>query len=74
MHEVALAAIALAATTVGGLIWVVKYLASTLSQDLKEHTQAAISQKEASEEVLIFMKNLNGKLTQAAIDTVKGKK
>lgn len=73
---VSLAAIALAATSIGGVIWVVKYLAKTLSEDLKEHTKAALigaqasrEQKAASTEVLIFMKNLNGKLAKATIQT-----
>lgn len=68
--EVALAAIGLAATTVGGLIWVVKYFAKTLSKDLQEHTAAAITQAQASEEVLKFMKNLNGKLEGAFVEKV----
>lgn len=83
-NAVALAAIALAATTVGGLIWLAKFVANTLGKDLKEHTQAAINQTEsnkaltkaskqqtkASGEVLSFMKNLNGKLAKATIQTV----
>lgn len=75
--EVALAAIALAATAIGGVIWVVKYLAKTLSTDLQEHTKAAIELKHAaqeqtlaSNEVLVFMKKLNGKLEGAVIQKV----
>lgn len=68
---IALAAIALAATAMGGMIWIVKYLATTLSVDLKEHTKAAIAQTAASKEVLTFMVNLNGKLTTAAQKTAK---
>ncbi len=74
--EVALASIALAATAIGGVIWLAKYLANELSKDLKEHTQAAVKQQEASKiqasaslesaqasrEMVIFMKKLNGKL------------
>ena len=70
-NAVALAAIALAATSVGGIIWAAKYFANTLSKDLNEHTKAAISQSRASEEVLTFMKNLNGKLTTATKKTIK---
>lgn len=83
-NAVALAAIGLALTTVGGLVWVMKYFAKTLSVDLKEHTKAAVEQtvaaKEAtqasknqlqgSKEVLAFMKNLNGKLAKATIQTI----
>ena len=70
---VSLAAIALAATTVGGLIWVVKYFAEKLSNDLQEHTKAAINQTKASEEVIRFMKNLNGKLEGAFVTKVAEK-
>ena len=70
-NAVALAAIALAATTVAGLVWAMKYLANTLSTDLREHTKAALKQAEASREVVTFMRNLNGKLTKATIQTAK---
>jgi len=75
---VALAAIAFATSMGAGVIWVVKYLAKELSKDLREHTAAAIEmanagreQTEASNEVLTFMKNLNGKLAGATIQTIK---
>lgn len=68
---IALAAIALAATAMGGMIWVTKYFATTLSGDLKEHTKAAVAQTAASKEVLTFMQNLNGKLVSATQKTVK---
>lgn len=45
---VALAAIALASTTVLGIIWVAKYFAKELSKDLKAHTRAAEQQRQAS--------------------------
>ena len=84
-NAVALAAIGLAGTTVAGLIWLAKFVANTLGKDLKEHTQAAIHQTasnkelakaskeqiKASGEVLEFMKNLNGKLAKATIQTVE---
>ena len=83
-NAVALAAIGLASTTVVGLIWLAKFVANTLGKDLKEHTQAALHQTEsnkelakasrqqtkASGEVLSFMKNLNGKLAKATIQTI----
>lgn len=47
---VAIASIGLAGTTIAGLIWVVKYLAKTLSHDLREHTKAAVQQRQASYE------------------------
>jgi hypothetical protein len=77
-NAVAIAAIALAASSVAGLIWLAKFVAKTLGEDLKEHTKAAINatraskeQIKASKEVLVFMKNLNGKLAKATIQTVK---
>lgn len=63
---VSLAAIALAATAVGGVIWLAKYFAKELSKDLREHTKAAVNQTAASNEVLLFMRNLNGELKKAA--------
>lgn len=70
-NTVALAAIALATTTVGGLIWLLKYAAKQLSADLKEHTKAAVHQTEASKEMLMFMKNLNGKLKKTVIAKIQ---
>lgn len=71
-ETVPLAAIALASTAVGGVIYVVKYLADTLSADLKEHTIAATeltlaakAQEKANKEVLTFMKRLNGTLPRS---------
>lgn len=68
-NAVAIAAIGLAGTTIAGLIWVVKYFASTLSNDLREHTIAATKlasagdkQAQSNQEMITFMKKLNGKL------------
>jgi len=47
-NAVAIASITLAGTTVAGLIWVMKYFAKELTKDLKEHTKAALQQREAS--------------------------
>lgn len=76
--SIIIALIAILATTIGAVIWIVKYFANTLSSDLREHTKAAIEgnlasqeQTKASKEVLVFMKNLNGKLARATIQTVK---
>jgi len=84
-NAVAIAAIALAASSVAGLIWLAKFVAKTLGDDLKEHTKAAVKATQASEEqakasrqqikaskeVLAFMKNLNGKLAKATIQTIQ---
>ena len=71
-NAVALAAIGLAGSTVAGLIWALKYFANTLAKDLQEHTKAAIAQKKSSDEVLTFMKNLNGKLQAATEAKLRG--
>lgn len=47
-NAVALAAIALASTAIAGIIWLAKYFAKEFVKDLKEHTKAAIQQREAS--------------------------
>lgn len=94
-NAVAITALGVTATAVGGVIWVLKYFANTLSHDLKEHTKAAVQQREASlkaadasqalqatvekvgqnaEEQYQFMKNLNGKLAKATIQTVQEQK
>lgn len=75
---VAIAAIGLATTTVVGLIWVLKFAATTLSKDIRAHTAAAVeqtkaakAQKRASDEVLTFMKKLNGKLPKVTIEAIR---
>lgn len=69
----------------GAMIWTVKWFAKHYGADMKAHTKAAVSQSqsnkklstavdkntESNEEVLTFMKNLNGKLAKATIQTVK---
>ena len=47
-NTVSLAAIGLAATLAGGIIWLAKYFAKELSTDLKEHTKAATNLSVAS--------------------------
>lgn len=87
-NAVALAALGLTGSTIAALVWVVKYLANTLSKDLQEHTKAALKQQlaskeqataarkstAASNEMLIFMKALNGKLRKATIQTIQEQK
>lgn len=76
--EVVLAIIGVLATLAGGLIWVVKYFADSLTKDLKEHTKAATTQSETNQlvarrmkdsqkidkEMLAFMRSLNGELQE----------
>lgn len=78
--DVALAAIGLAGTAIGAVIWSQRFFAKELSKDLQEHTKAAtelaVASKEAakaSKEVLTFMKKLNGKLEGAVMEKVNGK-
>ena len=84
-NTVAIAAIGLAVTAIGGVIWLAKYFAKELSKDLREHTKAAVNQTVAAEEatrasreqvaasseIMTFMKALNGKLAKATIQTVQ---
>lgn len=77
-NAVVLAALAIVGTLSGAIIWVAKFSLKTISKDMREHTNAAIQQveaskkaAEASQEVLVFMKALNGKLARATIQTVK---
>lgn len=72
-NTVALAAIGLAATSVGGFIWLVKFIAKTLAKAMIENTKASIRQTEASQEVLTFMKNLNGKLPKITAQRMEEK-
>lgn len=72
-NAVALAAIALATSTVTILGFVVRFILTKFVKALNEHTKAAVSQKQSSDEVLKFMKGLNGKLEGALIAKVKEK-
>ena len=72
------------AGTVSAVVWAMKYFATQLSVDLKEHTRAAGRQSSsndklskavdkntaASGEVLTFMKALNGKLGHITTQTI----
>jgi len=72
-------------TTVGAIIWVVRWAIGAYGKDIQAHTAAANRLAKASnkmsiavekntssnDEVLKFMKNLNGKLAKATIQTVK---
>ena len=78
--DIILATLALLGTTIAAIIWMVKYLAGELSKHFRAHTKAATQlaeaekeQKKASNEVLLFMKNLNGKLESATIQKVAEK-
>jgi hypothetical protein len=66
-----LAALGILSAAVAGILWIIKFILKTLSKDLQEHTKAALKQAQASEEVLTFMKNLNGKLESATIQKVE---
>lgn len=69
----------------GAVIYFGKWFSKHYGQDMKAHTKAAIGSADASkklskavdkntqsnEEVLTFMKSLNGKLAKATGDTIK---
>lgn len=76
--EVALAALGVLGTCIGLMVWVVKKVLGDVAPALLKHTEAAYRLSEAVErtaetqqEVLTFMKNLNGKLTKATVQTAK---
>lgn len=76
--SVAVAAIAVVATCVASLVWIVKFLMmqmrASLERNAKAHlrvAQATDKNTKVSEETLKFMQNLNGrlaKITQQTID------
>jgi hypothetical protein len=73
-----LAALAIVATCVGALVWIVKFLMGQMKESLDKnaaaHEKVAKATKlntAVSQETLTFMKNLNGKLAKATIQTVK---
>lgn len=81
-----IALIGLLATVIGTIIWMLKWAVKNYGKDIQEHTRAANSLAAASlkmsksvdrgvksnNEVLIFMRNLNDKLTQS-FETLKHK-
>ncbi len=83
-NTVALASLGVLATCVGLMVWVVKkvlndiapalnkhsHAADGITEATKKNTQASVKSIEASNEMLVFMKNLNGKLAKATIQTV----
>ncbi|SIC58410.1 hypothetical protein [Mycobacteroides abscessus] len=72
-NTVAIAAIGLATTAIGCLVWVVRFVVEKLTVALEENTKASIKQAQSSDDVLKFMKNLNGKLEGAFVEKVKEK-
>jgi hypothetical protein len=77
-NSVALAAIAALATCIGAMVWVVKKVLSDIAPALTNHKEAADGLKDAvskntevSEEMIIFMRKLNGKLPKLVADKKK---
>lgn len=83
--EIVIASLALVGTCIAAIIWALKYFAKSLSTDIVAHTKAANAQVQTNKEVtrvmrqnlevndqmLTFMKNLNGKLAKATVDTLR---
>jgi len=76
--SVALAAIALAATVVGLMVWVVKKVMGEIAPALLKHSKAADGLKkavdkntESNQEMVTFMRKLNGKLPKLVEEKVK---
>lgn len=53
--EVLIASLALVGTSIGGLLWAMKYFARTLGKDLVAHTKAAQAQTRTNKEVAKMM-------------------
>ena len=77
-NAVALAALGVLATSVGLMAWVVKKVLGDVAPALTKHAETAEKLSDAvdknsavSTEMFNFMKNLNGKLSKATIQTVK---
>lgn len=69
--SIIIALIALLTILVGAIVWVAKYALKEITKNMKANTIATVKQAQASEkatkasdEVLIFMKALNGRLTK----------
>lgn len=78
MEAVALAALGVLATSVGLMAWVVKKVLGDVAPALKHHAKTAEGLElavrkntEISTELIVFMRNLNGKLERATIQKVK---
>lgn len=75
---VAMAALGVLATCVGLMTWVVKKVLGDVAPALNRHADTATElsgavkkNTESNAELLAFMKNLNGKLAKATIQTVQ---
>lgn len=78
---IALAAIAIVATSVGALIWIIKFLMKemrlSLDRNAKAHLKVAAAtdkNTKVSQETLTFLRALNGKVAKATIQTIKEQK
>jgi len=76
-NTITLAVIGILGATTTAIIWVAKYALTKFGKDLQEHTKASIElkvaaegQTKASEQVLIFMKGLNGRLAKITAQTI----
>ncbi len=68
---IALAAIALAATAMGALVWIVKFLLKEFMGSLDKNTASNYKVAEMSNETLTFMRNLNGRLAKITAAKIK---
>lgn len=68
-NAVAIAALGITGTAIGGLIWALKFISEKFLKATEQHTKAAALQAATNQEMLTFMRNLNGRLKK----TVKEK-
>lgn len=78
MNEVMLAALAIVATCVGALIWLVKFILTEFRASLDKNTtahekiaEAMQLNTESTSEILTFMKKLNGRLPEITAEKME---
>jgi hypothetical protein len=68
---VELAALGIVATSVTALIWIVKFLMTDIKSSLDKNTQSHERVADVTQEILTFLKNLNGKLAEITAQKVQ---
>lgn len=68
---VELAALGIVATSVTALIWIVKFLMTDIKGSLDKNTQSHERVADVTQEILTFLKNLNGKLAEITAQKVQ---
>lgn len=67
---VELAALGIVATSVTALVWIVKFLMKDIKDSLDKNTTSHERVADVTQEILTFLKNLNGKLAEITAQKV----